>query len=289
MLKGFVMTQKKNFIAPPIESHCTLKQACEYIAFGWEPRTKDNEQLCPAMKYARTNNYAFLTHGDAFGSPIIPPDNNYYNWQMTKALNVLYTLIKSGAITATGIADPALPDWTEHHTVMNKNIHKHKNYDPKEYNKRTTVILPDEWELDVIYNWIVAVPTQPHYQTSYRDVKINFAELEKACHFNKHTVTLKSDGSLYVNNGDTTTFIYKMDTTGKNYQWLKFYITNPYQKITKQHVIDKFQHTSYAYEIGDRISQCVFAALKGHTDLMHRCFPILNTKEVSCTPTFMQW
>ena len=87
-------------ITPPIEPQCTLLQACEYITFGWEPRTKANEQLCPPMKYVRSHNYAFLTHGDAFGSPIITaPDNNPYNWGMLKALDVLYDLIKSGTIT----------------------------------------------------------------------------------------------------------------------------------------------------------------------------------------------
>lgn len=277
-------------ITPPIEPQCTLLQACEYIAFGWEPRTKANEQLCPPMKYVRSHNYAFLTHGDAFGSPIITaPDNNPYNWGMLKALNVLSDLIKSGTITPMGIADPAWPDWTEYHTVTNQNIHKLKNYDPKEYNEHTAVILPEKWDLEVIYNWIVAVPTQPHYQTSYRDVKINFAELETACRMNKYTITLTPDGGLYVNNGDTTKLICQMDTSGTKYQWLKFYIGHPNQKITKQDVINEFQDTLFAYENGDRISQCVFAAFKGHTNLMRRCFPTLNTKEVLCTPTFMQW
>lgn len=279
------MKQKKKVIIPPIESQCTLKQACEYIAFGWEPRTKANEQLCDRMEYVRSNNYAFLTHADAFGSPIIPPDDNPYNWQMTKALNVLYTLIKSGAITATGIADPALPDWTEHHSVMNENIHKHKNYDPKEYNKRTTVILPDEWELDVIYNWIVAVPTQPHYQTSYRDVKINFTDLQNAHPIKHHTVTLTDDGCLCVNDGTTTTIIRKLRPGSKRYEWMKFYTDHPYQTISKKDLDDKFRGDIYEIRSTDKMCHCIFVAFEEYPELRAACFPIANTKEVYFRPT----
>ena len=283
------MPRKQKIITPHIESHCTLKQACEYIAFAWEPRTQANEQLYKPIKYTRSHNYAFLTHGDAFGSPIIPPDDNPYNRGMVKALNVLRDLIASGAIKPTGIADPAWPNWTEHHTVINENIHDKKNYDPKEYNNRILIELPEEWELDVIYNWIVAMPTQPHYQTSYRDIKIDFAELENTCHSHKYTVTLDDDGRLCVMNADKITTICKMAQDSDKYQWLKFYITNPNKIITKQDVENQFQGTQYAYETGDRISQCVFAAFKTHTDLIHLCFPIVNTKEVLCTPTFMRW
>ena len=280
------MKQKKKVIIPPIESQCTLKQACEYIAFGWEPRTKSNEQLCDRMEYVRSNNYAFLTHGDAFGSPIIPPDDNPYNWQMAKALNVLCDLIKSGAIAATGIADPAWPDWTEHHTVMNENIHKHKNYDPKEYNKRTTVILPDEWELDIIYNWIVAVPTQSYCQTSYRDVKINFADLQKAYPIKRHTVTLTDDGRLCDCDGTKTTLIYKLRPNSKRYEWIKFYIEHPNQTISKKDLVDNFKYTRYQVLTDDKMCHCIFVAFEGYPELRATCFPIANTKEVYFRPRF---
>lgn len=273
-------------ITPPIEPQCTLLQACEYIAFGWEPRTKANEQLCPPMKYVRSHNYAFLTHGDAFGSPIIPPDDNPYNWQMTKALNVLYTLIKSGAISATGIADPAWPDWTEYHTVTNQNIHKLKNYDPKEHNEHTAVILPEEWELDVIYNWIVAVPTQPHYQTSYRDVKINFAELQNAHPIKYHTVTLTDDGRLCDCDGTTNTLIYKLRPNSKRYEWIKFYIEHPNQNISKKDLVDKFKCTRHQVLTDDKMCHCIFIAFEGHPELRAACFPIANTKEVYFRPQF---
>lgn len=278
------MASSANVVIPPIEPLCTLKQACEYIAFGWKPRTKANEQLCDKTEYVRSNNYAFLTHGDAFGSPIIPPDNNPYNWQMTKAQNVLCDLIKSGVIAATGIADPAWPDWTEYHTVMNKNIHKHKNYDPKEYNKRTMVILPHKWELDIIYNWIVAVPTQTNYQTSYRDIEINFADLQNAYPIKHHTITLTEDGCLCDNDGTTTTIIYKLRPNSKRYEWIKFYFEHPYKTISKKDLFDNFKYTRYQVNTNDKMCHCIFIAFEGHPELRAACFPIATTKEVYFRP-----
>ena len=280
------MPSQSNVIIPSIEESCTLKQACEYLAFGWAPRTPRNEELCRPDQYTRSKNYAFLSHGNAFRSPLITPDANRYNVGMSRALFLLYDLLQSGTITAIGIEDPALPDWTEADAALNNNIHKRLNYIPSEHTEYTMVILPEEWELDIIYNWIVTVPTKPFDQTSYRDIRINFESLKTAHPIKEHTITLTDDGRLCHDDGETTTVIYKLRPRGKRYEWLKFYIEHPYQLITEQDLANNFIDSRHEIRSTDKMCHCIFIAFEGHPELRAACFPIATTKEVYFRPTF---
>ena len=283
-LKGFIMPS--SYRNPPIEDQCTLKQACEYLGLGWRPTTPDNEDLCKPDQYIRSTNYAFLSHGSAFGSPIITPDNNRYNIRMSKALFKLYDLLRSGAVIATGIPDPALPDWTENDIAFNNNVHKRHNYTPSEHTERIPIVLPDEWEIDVIYNWIVTVPNQPSDQTSFRDVRIDFATLYAAYPIKQHTVTLTDDGYLCDYDGTTRTIICKLRAGTTKRALIEFYTENPYRTITKQDLKSEFVDPKGRYGIGDRMDQYIFNAFAKHPDLRAACFPIATTKEVRFRPTF---
>ncbi len=189
----------------------------------------------------------FWKRTNQFDRYLLEPGHNRYDKDVQRASNALYTLLKNGTIIAT-------------------------------YNGQ--IIQPETWQnelnpLDMLTN------TNP-----YQNIKIDAKQLDMVAPVKQYTVTLKNNGGLYINDGDTDTKISQTYPGHKNYEWLKFYFEHPKCKISKQIVIKRFNNTEYKYEEDDKISQCVFAAFSKKAPLMHCCFPICGTKEVCCTPTF---
>ena len=283
----------------PVEEFCTLKQACEYMAFGWEPTTYNYEIICNATspdKYVRSTNYTNI-----FMPPVgkIDPGDNDYNKKMLVQICKLTALLEQGRIIATGIEDPGFPGRTIFDRQTLQDIYRNKKYIAAQHTEHTAIKLPTKWMLDVVPNWIVAVPKLKegylysnvvYDEPSYRDVRINFDELKMVCaqqQPKKHyKACLNDDGNLLVTDGTITCKIANLRTANKKYQWLKFYFDHPNQKITKAMVMSAFKDTKFDFQDGDRMTNTVHTSFDGYPEIMHACFPVLSDKEIVCRPEF---
>ena len=222
--------------------YCTVKQACEYLAFSKDPLPI---QLDQRIRKALRK------------SPDIPPNalrvlllkkgEVEYDKPIKHVSRKLYDMLKNGVVCAIDYDEsPVAPNFWEH-------------------------IRPEDITED---------------DGLFRFAKIDFDQLKVAMPVKQYTVELKDNGWLCINDGDTSTKLYKSYPQHKAYEWLNFYFTNPNQNISKQDVIDNFENSYYRFSPNDKISQCVYAAFNGKPHLMHLCFPIISNKAIYCSPTF---
>ena len=259
----------------PVEEFCTLRQAAEFLAFGYQPVQPVYDAWLGYQHYRRDDTQPA----------------SYFN-DLDQAVKTLAVLITRGDIALTGIADPAFPVHRyEEFGFMEQeeanDIHKAKGYNPKTFNERTTVILPERWTLDIEENWIV---NKRKGETSYREIQIPFADLEalvKRVQPQQHyAVRLNDDGELFVTDGTITCKIANLRPNNKKYEWLKFYFDHPHQKITKEMVVTAFGDTDFDFRDGDRITNVVHTSFDGNAQIMHACFPVLSDKEIVFRPEF---
>lgn len=284
----------------PVEEFCTLLQACEYMAFGWEPTTYNYEIICNATspdKYVRSTNYA-----NVFTPPVgkIDPGDNDYNKKMVVQICKLTALLEQGRITATGIEDPGFPGRTIFDRQTLQDIYRNKKYFAAQHTEHTPIKLPTKWMLDIVPNWIVAVPKLKegylysnvvYDEPSYRDVRINFAELKKVCAEKlpkrHYKITLSNTGSLDFDDGARTFHIADLNDDKKTFAWLRYCFDNPNRIIPKQEIIDKFKNTPHKFN-SDRITDVLRGAFKNAVPLFGCCFPVRSDTQVYCTPEFTE-
>lgn len=259
----------------PVEEFCTLRQAAEFLAFGYQPVLPVYDEWLGYKHYRREDTQPA----------------SYFN-DMDHAEKTLAVLITRSDITLTGIADPAFPVHRyEEYGYMEQEeaneIHKAKGYNPKTFNERTTVKLPERWTLDIDENWIV---NKRKGETSYREIRIPFAEMDAVVKRvqpkHHYTVHLNDDGELLVTDGTITCTIANLRPNNKKYKWLKFYFDHPNQKITKEMMTVAFKDTDFEFQDGDRMTGAVHTTFDGNTGIMHACFPVLSDKEIVCRPDF---
>lgn len=259
----------------PFETVCTLQQACEYLAFGWEPTNN--------KKYE-----AFLKRERSYGEVHKPE----YDCPMAEAKNTLIVLFEHDMLPMTGIADPGEPFLPENcDATILKNDQLQEFYEdigyPTADHPRVLVEKPADWYFDFDNNWVM---NRLKYDTSYRDIQIQLTDLKKLCakkQPTKHyTVSLRDDGSLMFTDGTASINIATLRIGGKKYNWLKHYFDHAGECITKQKMIDIFKDTAYPFQNGDRITSPVYGAFSGNETIMHACFPELSDKQIICKPNF---
>ena len=258
----------------PVEKFCTLRQACEYLAFNWKPVTEIYDTYLGRKRYR----------------PNAAQPTSFYEG-MKKAENTLAVLIEQNKLTVTGIEDPAFPldPFDEFNFITQEDIdkiHQKYNYNPKTFNTRTKVKTMYPWHLDLQENWVMNIGSH----CSYREIQIPFAELEalvkRATPKRHYTTQLNDNGELFVTDGTITCKIANLRPNNKKYQWLKFYFDHPNQKITKEMMTVAFKDTDFEFQDGDRMTNVVHTTFDGNTGIMHACFPVLSDREIVCQPEF---
>ena len=235
----------------PIQEHCSLWQACEYLAFCKKPMDPhDQERVRHEIMML---NHTPDTHD--FDRFLLQHGDPRYNKAMEKVFTKLHKMLKSGTITAT----------------------YKKNQDLQ--NNAEAVPLK-VWEKNITLNNIESDIG------SYCNATINFEQLTNAAPVKRYNVRLDVKGLISVTDGKSIINISKTEPGHKTYEWLKFLFEHPNQTISKEDLIEFFENTDYKYVKNDRMSQCVFSVFSGNTPLMHCCFPVVCDKSIYCTPTF---
>lgn len=257
---------------------CTLRQACEYIAFGWEPTT--NEKYEAYLNRYRPSRYESCPS---------------YDHPMSEANDMLAVLFEQGRITITGIKDPGKPLWDgddeyaiSHNELVTK-LYADIGYIPWEEHPRVQVKKPKNWGFDLEYNWVI---NKTDGENSYRDILIDFEELKRVCSQKlpqrHYKITLSDTGSLDFNDGIHTFHIANLNDDKKTFAWLKYCFDNPNRIILKQEIIDRFLGIKKLEFNADRITDVLRGAFKNATFLFGYCFPVRSDTQVYCRPEFTE-
>lgn len=238
--KGFGL-EYADFNEIPAKKQCSLKEACEYLAFCKKPISFKYDPIIKEMLKKHPDELP-----EDLNANLIKPGNAKYDKNIQKVGCKLCDMLKNGTITAI--------------------------------NFRGEVIPPKIWK-DVTTNDIIE---------DRLCVKIEFEQLKTAMPVKQYKVTLEDDGILYASDGKKTVVINKIRPGYKKYEWLKFYFEHPNQTISEQDMSDRFKDPDYKFiPKDDAMNQCVFNTFANHVHIMHKCFPILGSTEIRCTPTFM--
>lgn len=118
-------------------------------------------------------------------------------------------------------------------------------------------------------------------------VLFNIEQLKSIFPAKQYTMTLEEDGTIYINDGNTTTKIKKIYPGHVKYERMRFYFDRPNETLSEQDITKHFAETGIKYDPVETMNQCIHNTFVGQSALRYRCFPIDTQRQVKFTPNFI--